>query len=155
MNRILSFEPLFRQTVGFDRVSDVLDNFVRQDMHASNYPPYNIEKLSEDAYRISLAVAGFSPADIEITQEKNTLSVRAKVADKESADSAKFLYRGIAKRAFHKTFRLDDYVNVKSAELKDGLLQILLQREIPEEAKPRMIQIESARNASIEVEAAH
>ena len=134
------FSPLFRSTVGFDRVLDLLDQASRgQTM--TNWPPYNIEKTGEDQYRITMAVAGFSPDEIELVQQENVLLVAGqKHAD---AEGVQVLHRGIATRAFKQTFNLADHVKVTGANLENGLLVIELQREVPEALKPRRIEIAS------------
>jgi len=135
--RSFDFSPLFRSTVGFDRVTSLLDAVTREEN--SGYPPYNIEKTAEDAYRIVLAVAGFGDADLDITQHQNTQTVTGKQLE-QNADK-QFLYRGIAGRAFERRFELADYIKVAGAKLSNGLLNIELVREVPEEKKPRQIRI--------------
>ena len=134
--------PLFRSTVGFDRMSRLLDSAFQADERSQSYPPYNIEKLDENAYRITMAVAGFGESDIEMTQAENTLVVRGKI--EKDGDSSKYLHRGIAERSFERRFQLADYIEVKSASLVNGLLHIDLVREVPEALKPRTIRIESS-----------
>ena len=139
----LDFSPLFRSTVGFDRVSRLLEAAMNENAGtAASYPPYNIEKLSDDAYRIVMAVAGFGEADIAVTVKENTLFVEGRVADK--GDGARYLHRGIAGRAFERRFDLADHIQVEGASLENGLLVIDLRREIPEALKPRTIAIKSA-----------
>ena len=133
------FSPLYHSTVGFERLSDLLAHALERE--ESGYPPYNIEKTDEDAYRIVLAVAGFTKDDIEIVTENDRLSIRG--ALKEKAD-ATYLHQGIAQRAFHRTFDLADYVVVTGANLHDGLLVVDLKRELPEALKPRRIEIGGA-----------
>jgi molecular chaperone IbpA len=140
------FSPLFRSTVGFDRVSRLMDSALRND-EAGGYPPYNIEALDENAYRVSVAVAGFSPDDLTITTQENTLVVTGKI--KNGEEKANFLYRGIAGRAFERRFQLADYIKVSGAQLVNGLLHIDLVREVPEAMKPRTIKIESAGNGKV------
>jgi molecular chaperone IbpA len=140
------FSPLFRSTVGFDRVSRLMDSALRND-EAGGYPPYNIEALDENAYRVSVAVAGFSPDDLTITTQENTLVVTGKI--KNGEEKANFLYRGIAGRAFERRFQLADYIKVSGAQLVNGLLHIDLVREVPEAMKPRTIKIESAGNDKV------
>lgn len=135
--RSFDFSPLFRSTVGFDRVTSLLDAVTREEN--TGYPPYNIEKTAEDAYRIVLAVAGFGDADLDIVQHQNTLTVTGKQA--EPNGDKQFLYRGIAGRAFERRFELADYIKVAGAKLENGLLSIELVREVPEEKKPRQIKI--------------
>ena len=139
--RTFDFSPLLRSTVGFDRISRLMDAAMQADEASAGYPPYNIEKLGENAYRITMAIAGFSADDVEITAEQNTLTVRGKA--KPDDDSAVFLHRGIAGRAFERRFQLADHIRVDSATMVDGLLQIGLLREIPEALKPRTIQIQA------------
>lgn len=135
--RTFDFTPLYRSTVGFDRLFDMLDSSIRPD-----WPPYDIEKVGEDEYRISMAVAGFSTEEIELTQEGNSLLVSG---SKKQADSQQsYLHRGIANRSFKQTFSLADYVKVAGAALENGLLSINLVREVPEQLKPRRIAIGAA-----------
>jgi molecular chaperone IbpA len=136
----LDFTPLFRSTVGFDRLPTVLSLAMQRD--EGGYPPYNIEKHGEDAYRIVMAVAGFGSDDIEIVAERNRLTVRGSVKDKGEKT---YLHRGIATRAFERHFDLADFVKVAGASLDNGLLTVDLQREIPEAMKPRKIEIGGAR----------
>ncbi len=129
--------PLFRTSIGFDRMAQLLDQANRIDSTPS-YPPYNIESLDENNYRITLALAGFSDQDLEITSEQNTLTVKGK---KESEVQGNFIHRGIANRSFERRFQLADHVKVKAANMNNGLLHIELEREIPEAMKPRTIEI--------------
>jgi len=131
--------PLYRSTVGFDSLASMLDQVASFDEGPDNYPPYNIERLTENEYRITMAVAGFGKEDVKIEVKENTLSIRGekKEADKERT----FLHRGIASRAFERRFQLADHVEVRGADVKDGLLSVDLEREIPERLKPRMIEI--------------
>lgn len=135
----LDFAPLFRSTIGFDRLSDMLESSLASD--PVSYPPYNIVKLDEDNYSITMAVAGFSEKDIEITAKENQLIVQGKALAREEAPQATFLHRGIAERAFERRFQLADHIRVTSAGLENGLLTIALVREIPEQMKPRKIEI--------------
>jgi len=134
--RTYDFAPLWRSTVGFDRLFDLAETAQRAS--EDNYPPYNIERLDEDRYQISLAVAGFAPNDIVITAEQNVVTIEGSKPDKAEGD---FLYRGISTRKFKRHFNLADYVQVKSAAFDNGLLKIELHREIPEALKPRRITI--------------
>ena len=134
--------PLFRTSIGFDRMAQLLDQANRIDQTPS-YPPYNIESIEENKYRITLALAGFSEQDLEITSEQNTLTVKGK---KDSEVEGKFIHRGIANRSFERRFQLADHVNVKGANMNNGLLHIELEREIPEAMKPRTIAIGSDNN---------
>jgi molecular chaperone IbpA len=133
------FSPLFRSTIGFDRLTRLVDAATRVDNSALAYPPYNIEKTGEDAYRLTMAVAGFSPGELDITVQENTLLVTGK-AKKEEAESG-YLHRGIARRAFERRFSLADHIKVVGASLTNGMLHVDLAREVPEAAKPRKIQI--------------
>lgn len=135
--RSFDFSPLFRSTVGFDRVTSLLDAVTREEN--SGYPPYNIEKTSDDSYRIVLAVAGFGEGDLEVVQHQNTLVVTGKQVEQQG--DKQFLYRGIAGRAFERRFELADFIKVAGAKLTNGLLNIELVREVPEEKKPRQIKI--------------
>ena len=137
--RAYDFTPLHRATVGFDRVADIMDRVMSSEVTNSTYPPYNIEKTGDDSYRISVAVAGFSEADLTVEQRENSLIVSAKKAD-EGEDKT-YLHRGIATRAFEKRFQLADHVRVTAANHVDGMLHIDLVREVPEALKPRQIQI--------------
>ncbi|MYJ73389.1 MAG: Hsp20 family protein [Rhodospirillaceae bacterium] len=142
----LDFSPLFRSTVGFDRVSRLLEAAMNENAGAAaSYPPYNIEKLSDDAYRIVMAVAAFGEEDIAVTVKENTLFVEGRVGGKE--DGARYLHRGIAGRAFERRFDLAEHIQVDGAALENGLLVIDLRREIPEALKPRTIAIKSANSA--------
>jgi molecular chaperone IbpA len=135
--RTYDFSPLYRSTVGFDRLFDMLD----QAGHAEpgNWPPYNIEKTSDDQYRIIMAVAGFSPAEIELVQKENTLLVAGQ--KQPEREGVQVLHRGIATRSFRQSFNLADHVRVGAAHLDNGLLTIELKREVPEALKPRRIEI--------------
>ncbi len=139
--RALDLTPLFRSTIGFDRLSSLLDAATRIDEGAVSYPPYNIEVLGEDAYRLTMAVAGFSDSDINIVAQDNSLVVSGKLAKPE--DERKYLYRGIAGRAFERRFELADHIRVAGASLVNGLLHVELVREVPEAMKPRSIRIET------------
>jgi molecular chaperone IbpA len=139
--RTFDYSPFYRATVGFDRVFDLLDS-VTANSSTNGYPPYNIEKAGDDAYRIVMAVAGFTDAELNITQKENELLVTGQAAPQ--ADEKQFLYRGIAGRNFERRFQLADHVKVEGAKLANGLLTIELKRVIPEEKKPRAITIEAA-----------
>lgn len=138
MNRF-DFTPYRRSMVGFDRVFDMLENQARQNS-SDNFPPFNIEKRGDDAYRITLAVAGYKPADIDITAQQNLLVVQGRKPG-TGGDSAQMLHVGIAQRGFERRFELADYVKVSAADLEDGLLTIDLVREVPDAMKPRKIAI--------------
>jgi len=137
---MIDFAPLFRSTVGFDRLPDLLDGARRYEQ-ADNYPPYNIEKISEDEYRIDMAVAGFAPGDITLTAQPNLLVVEGR---RQNQDNVQYLHHGLPMGAFERRFNLADYVQVKGAALENGLLSVELAREIPESRKPRTIQISTA-----------
>jgi molecular chaperone IbpA len=136
------FSPLFRSTIGFDRLARLVDSATRVDNTAMSYPPYNIEKTGDDAYRLTMAVAGFSQDELDITVHEGTLIVSGK-AQKEEANS-RYLHRGIARRAFERRFSLADHIKVVGASLDNGLLHVDLVREVPEAMKPRTIKIASA-----------
>jgi len=144
--------PLYRTAIGFDRLADMLSNAQRVD--SNGYPPYNIESLGEDRYRITMAVAGFSRDELDIVSEQNTLTVSGskREDDEESGGEREFLYRGIANRSFERRFQLADHVKVAGADLENGLLHIELQRELPERMKPRKIEIGSGQSRVIESE---
>ena len=138
MRTAFDFSPLYRSTVGFDRLFDLLDQTARVET-AAHWPPYNVEKAGDDHYRITMAVAGFGSDEIEITQTENTLLISGQKQPEQ--ENGQFLHRGIATRAFKQTFNLADYVKVTNAKLENGLLTVDLVREVPEEMKPRRIQI--------------
>jgi molecular chaperone IbpA len=135
--RTYDFAPLFRSTVGFDRLFDMLDNSTRPD-----WPPYNIERVGENQYRISMAIAGFGPNEIELTQQGNTLLVTGQ--KKSEQDNHEMLHQGLAYRGFKQTFNLADHVKVTAANLENGLLSVELTREVPEQMKPRRIELGSS-----------
>jgi molecular chaperone IbpA len=137
------FSPLFRSTIGFDRLTRLVDAATRVDSASLAYPPYNIEKTGEDAYRLTMAVAGFSPAELDITVQENTLLVTGK-AQKEDENGGGYLHRGIARRTFERRFSLADHMKVVGASLDNGLLYVDVVREVPEAAKPRTIKIGTA-----------
>jgi len=134
------FSPLFRSTIGFDRLTRLVDAATSVDSAAVAYPPYNIETTGEDAYRLTMAVAGFSPAELDITVQENTLLVTGK-AQKDDEDGGGYLHRGIARRTFERRFSLADHMKVTGASLNNGLLSVDVVREVPEAAKPRTIKI--------------
>jgi molecular chaperone IbpA len=138
--RHVDFSPLYRSTVGFDRLFTMLDS-LGQPEQAQTYPPYNIERTGENAYRITMAVAGFDENELSIEARAHVLTIKAEKAEDGKASEGEFLYRGIAKRAFERRFQLADHVEVQSASLKNGLLHIDLLRNIPEAMKPRRIAI--------------
>ncbi|WFU70562.1 MULTISPECIES: Hsp20 family protein [unclassified Bradyrhizobium] len=150
MRTTFDFAPLWRSTIGFDHLADLVDSTLRQ-AGEDNYPPYNIERSGEDQYRITLAVAGFGVNDITVTAEQNALAIEGRKPDGASRE---YLYQGIAARPFRRVFNLADYVQVKQAAFQDGLLIIDLLREIPEAMKPRRIPIAGALSPQIEKKAA-
>jgi molecular chaperone IbpA len=139
--RTFDYSPFYRATVGFDRVFDLLDSVVSQP-GSNGYPPYNIEKAGDNAYRIVMAVAGFSEAELNVTQKEDELLVTGQTKA-NGEDVKQYLYRGIAGRNFERRFQLAEHVKVVGAKLVNGLLVIELQREIPEEKKPRTISIQA------------
>jgi molecular chaperone IbpA len=143
--RTFDFAPLYRSTVGFDQIANMMDRVLSNEGTIPSYPPYNIEKTADDAYRISIAVAGFSDADLSVEVREKALIVSARKAD-EDADKT-FLHRGIATRAFERRFHLADHVQVTGAAHADGMLHIDLERQVPEALKPRQIQIASDNRA--------
>ncbi len=151
MRTVFDFAPYRRSTVGFDRLFDSLENLAQADGNAGNYPPYDIERTGEDAYRITIAVAGFGEHEVELTAQQNLLVVSAKKADSATIDGAErhFLHRGIATRAFERRFQLADHVEVRGARLENGLLAIDLVREVPEAMKPRRIPVSAGNVASL------
>jgi molecular chaperone IbpA len=147
--RTFDLTPLYRATVGFDRIADLMDRAVASDVAQPTYPPYNIEKTAEDAYRISIAVAGFTPDDLTVEVKDGALSVAARKAPED--DGRSFLHRGIATRAFERRFALADHVRVTGAVHEHGMLHIDLVRETPEALKPRRIEI--ARSTDLQAHA--
>jgi molecular chaperone IbpA len=147
--RTYDFAPLYRSVVGFDRLAGLLEAAANAD-GASGYPPYNIETVGDDAYRIEMAVAGFKPEELSVDVKENVLTV---VGRKAPADEAKrYLHRGLAERNFERRFQLADYVVVSDAQLADGLLSISLRRELPESLKPRRIEIQTGQPQAAAIE---
>src|SRR5947199_7203122 len=140
--RTFDLAPLYRSTVGFDRLFSMLDGFEA----APGYPPYNIERTGDTAYRISVAVAGFGENELSIEVKENTLTIKGEKQEKDEKPSGDVLYQGIASRAFERVFQLADYVQVKGAGLENGLLHVDLVREIPEAKRPRQIAIGNGKN---------
>lgn len=139
--RTYDFSPLYRSFVGFDRMANLIDAASQHASTGNSYPPYNVAQLSENAYKIELAVAGFAEDELELESHENVLTIsghKTKIADN---DEAEYLHRGIAERGFERRFQLADHVLVEGAELKNGLLVISLKRELPEALKPRKIAI--------------
>ncbi len=148
--RTLDFSPLYRSTVGFDHLSSLLDSVNRGETNQTSYPPYNIELIEADKYQITMAVAGFQEAELDIQTEKGTLTVVGKNAGDE-ATGRNYLHQGIAARNFERRFQLADHVEVTSAHIAHGLLYIDLVREIPEAMKPKKIAIGNEKAALIDV----
>ncbi|PKQ11526.1 MAG: heat-shock protein [Alphaproteobacteria bacterium HGW-Alphaproteobacteria-1] len=144
--RNFDLAPLYRATVGFDQIADMLDRVMASDVSQPTYPPYNIEKTADDAYRISIAVAGFAAEDLGVEVKEGALVVTARKRDEDEGRT--YLHRGIATRAFERRFQLADHVRVTGASHADGMLHIELVREVPEALKPRRIAIASADKAS-------
>ena len=138
----IDLTPLYRSSIGFDRMGSLLDNALRSQKDVTGFPPYDIETTGEDRYAITLAVAGFEESDLDIQVEKGVLRVRGKKTD--DSEEKSYLYRGIANRSFERKFNLADFIEVSGAELKNVLLTISLVKEIPEAMKPRTIEIASA-----------
>ncbi|WP_283643480.1 Hsp20 family protein [Marinovum algicola] len=143
--RSFDFAPLYRATVGFDQMADLMDRVLANDVQSQTYPPYNIEKTAEDAYRISIAVAGFADQDLNVEVKEKALVVSARKAEEDEERS--YLHRGIATRAFERRFHLADHVKVGGASHENGMLHIDLEREIPEALKPRRIEIANGTKA--------
>ncbi|MFV2051854.1 Hsp20 family protein [Aliiroseovarius sp. YM-037] len=148
--RAFDFAPLYRASVGFDQMADLMDRVLTNDVSQTTYPPYNIEKTADDAYRISIAVAGFSDDDLSVEVRDSALIVSARKEDTDAEDRT-YLHRGIATRAFERRFHLADHVRVTGASHADGMLHIDLVREVPEALKPRRIEI--AKSEPVEAKA--
>jgi molecular chaperone IbpA len=147
--RSIDLTPLYRASVGFDQFADLLDRVFSQEVAQPGYPPFNIEKTAEDAYRISLAVAGFTDDELSVEVRDNALVIAAKKGDDKAERT--YLHRGIAERSFEKRFQLADHIKVTGAIHENGMLHVDLQREIPEALKPRQIAIASAKASAPEV----
>lgn len=147
------FSPLFRTAVGFDRMMRALENASHVDESALSYPPYNIERLDDDHYRITMAVAGFGKDDIEVVLHEGTLTVKSKAVE-DTGEASKYLHRGIAARAFERRFQLAEHIEVAGADLQNGLLHVELKRVVPEELKPRTIEIGTSGPKQLEGKAA-
>jgi len=155
--RTFDFAPLYRSTVGFDRMFSMLAQLNQLDgveCSVSSYPPYNIERTGDNAYRISVAVAGFGENELSIEAKENTLTIKGEKQAKDESNSGEVLYQGIAARAFERVFQLADYVQVRGAALENGLLHVDLVREIPEAKKPRQIPIGNGQPKVVEAKAA-
>jgi molecular chaperone IbpA len=148
--RTFDLSPFYRSTVGFDRLFSMLDQVPGFEGNGNSpYPPYNIERTGENAYRVTIAVAGFSEPELSIEAKENTLTVKGEKQVKTDSQKAEVLYQGIAARAFERVFRLADFVEVKAATLENGLLHVDLVREIPEAMKPRTIRINDGRDGKV------
>lgn len=142
--RSFDLSPLFRTSVGFDGLARMLDTMQERDEQATAYPPYNIEKIADDRYRITMAVAGFTAEDVTITAQDNVLLVQGKLKTETEERQRHYLHRGIAGRAFERRFQLADHIRVTDADMANGLLHVELVREVPEAMKPRTIKIGGA-----------
>ena len=149
--RSFDFSPLFRSTVGFDRMFDMLDQVADT---SQGYPPYNIERTADNNYRITVAVAGFSEPEISIEAKQHTLTIKGEKPAKADEKKGEVLYQGIAGRAFERVFQLAEHVEVRGAALENGLLHVELVREVPEAAKPRQIRIANGNTKAIDAKAA-
>jgi molecular chaperone IbpA len=152
--RTFDLAPLYRSTVGFDRLFSLLDQVSGFEGNGSTYPPYNIERTGENAYRITVAVAGFAEADIAIEAKQNTLTIKGEKLAKADEKKGEVLYQGIAARAFERVFQLAEHVEVKGATLENGLLHVDLVREVPEAMKPRQVPIGNGKAKVIDAKAA-
>ena len=152
--RTFDLAPLYRSTVGFDRLFSLLDQVSGFEGNGSTYPPYNIERTGENAYRITVAVAGFAEADIAIEAKQNTLTIKGEKQAKADEKKGEVLYQGIAARAFERVFQLAEHVEVKGATLENGLLHVDLVRAVPEAMKPRQIPIGNGKAKVIDAKAA-
>lgn len=139
MRATMDLSPLLRSTIGFDQINRLFESALRGD--EPSYPPYNIEKVDEDSYRITMAVAGFTEDDLDITLQDGVLVISGRAADEDDGKERNYLYRGIARRAFERRFRLAETIKVLGASFENGLLNVDLQREVPEHMKPQKIQI--------------
>lgn len=146
--RAYDFSPLYRSVVGFDRLASLLDAAARNES-AANWPPYNIESVGENAYRVEIAVAGFKADELSIEVKENLLTVQGRKTANDDTDGKRYLHRGLAERSFERRFQLADYVIVTDARLEDGLLSVSLRRELPESLKPRRIEIQSTASAGL------
>ena len=152
--RNLDLNSLWRSTVGFDRLVDLIDESSRWTGEENHYPPYNIERTGENTYRISVAVAGFAEPEISIVAKENTLTIKGEKQNKTEENKGEVLYQGIAARAFERVFQLAEHVEVKGASVENGLLHVDLVREIPEAKKPRQIAIGNGKAKVVDVKAA-
>lgn len=147
MHTAYDLTPLFRSTVGFDRISRMIDDAFKMDERAVSYPPYNIIKCNDDEYEITIAVAGFKQDELNITVQENQLTISGAQMQATEPDSLEYLHKGIAARSFNRSFNLADHVKVVDANLADGMLTLALKREVPEASKPRQITINNVTEA--------
>lgn len=152
MRTNFDFAPLLRSSIGFENINRLIDLATRAADGDSAFPPYNIEKVGDDSYRITMALAGFSPADLDITVQENTLLVTGRGTEENKSEGRTFLHRGIAKRSFERRFQLADVIKVTNASYENGLLNIDLVREVPEHKKPRKVEISGAAPTSVAIE---
>lgn len=150
--RTFDLAPLYRATVGFDQIADLMDRVLSAESAGQSYPPYNIEKTGDDSWRISVAVAGFTPEDLSVEQRENSLVISARKAEAE-AETKTWLYRGIATRAFERRFHLADHVSVTGATHENGMLHVDLVRVVPEALKPRRIAIANTAGTTVDAKA--
>lgn len=146
--RAYDFSPLYRSAIGFDRLAGMLDSATRNDAQAPTYPPYNVEQVGENDYRVTMAVAGFSEDELEIEVKDQTLTISGKKTETNTDEGRNYLYQGIAARSFERRFQLADHVQVTGARLENGLLHVDTRREIPEALKPRSIAIKAGSGSS-------
>jgi len=151
--RTFDLAPLYRNTVGFDRMATLLDRAMSAESGTQSYPPYNIEKTGDDTYRITVAAAGFSDADLNVESREGQLVITGKKTPRNEEETARILHRGIAERGFERRFHLADHVTISGAHLENGLLHVDLVREVPEALKPRTIQIATGQPTTIESDA--
>ena len=151
--RTFDLAPLYRATVGFDQVADLMDRVLSNDVGGQSYPPYNIEKTGDDAWRISVAVAGFTPAELSIEQRENALVISGRRTEEREEAGRVWLHRGIATRAFERRFHLADHVTVTAASHENGMLHVDLTRQVPEALKPRRIAIATGKGETVEAKA--
>ena len=152
--RTFDLAPLYRSTIGFDRLFSMLDQVAGFDGAGPSYPPYNIERTGENSYRITLAVAGFTEAELSLETKESTLTIKGEKQTKSEEKNGEVLYQGIAARAFERAFQLEDHVEVKGASLENGLLHVDLVREVPEAMKPRQIPIKGSGPRVLDAKAA-
>lgn len=137
----IDLQPFFRSTVGYDQIAEILENLNNQKMVFNNYPPYDIEKITDEEYRIQIAVSGFDENDLEVVKQNNFLNIDGKIIKSENEDKKTYLYKGMAKRSFKLQFRLADHMEINTVFLKDGILNIHMIKNVPDEMKPQKIKI--------------